>query len=108
MAAMNFTSKTDFSVVPVIDVARHFYGEENEERSTRNEKHFPDHAGLFVNIEKNLWCSHGHEEGGDAISLVEYQLGYLPAVCILASRKWLYPKTATNQPKVCLHVPLRQ
>jgi hypothetical protein len=67
---MMFAQKIDFKSIPVIEVARDLLGEESKERSTAHEKHFPDHAGLFVNVQKNVWRSHGNDVGGDALDLV--------------------------------------
>ena len=64
--------KIDFGQIPVIEVARELLGQENKKRSTSTEKHFPDHGGLFVNVEKNRWYSHGSETGGDASNLVQH------------------------------------
>jgi RNA binding exosome subunit len=65
----------DVKSIPVLNVARELFGEEGRDRSTRTEKHFPGNAGLFVNVEKNLWYSQGHDTGGDAASLVMYAQG---------------------------------
>jgi hypothetical protein len=65
-------AKIDFSLVPVIEVARQLLGDENRERSNGEEKHFPDNGGLFVNVQKNRWYSHGNQTGGDAASLVRF------------------------------------
>lgn len=67
---MTLAQKINFKAIPVLDVARELLGEENKERSTAQEKHFPDHAGLFVNVNKNRWFSHGNGTGGDALNLV--------------------------------------
>ena len=64
-----------FGDVSVIDVARVLLGEESLERSTATEKHFPDHAGLFVNVEKNRWYCHGDSAGGDGLGLVKFVEG---------------------------------
>ena len=62
---MSAAAKIDFSLVPVIEVARQLLGDENRDRSTGEEKHFPDNGGLFVNVQKNKWYSHGNQTGGD-------------------------------------------
>jgi hypothetical protein len=64
-----------FHEISVLDVARVLLGEESLERSTATEKHFPDNGGLFVNVKKNLWYSHGNETGGDALGLVKFVEG---------------------------------
>ncbi|MGB6769880.1 MAG: hypothetical protein WBE50_17675 [Methyloceanibacter sp.] len=64
-----------FRKISVIDVARVLLGEESRERSTATEKHFPDHAGLFVNVEKNRWYCHGDSAGGDGLGLVKFVEG---------------------------------
>ncbi len=69
---MNVAEKLDYSLIPVIDVARNLFGPESLNRTTATEKHFPDHGGLFVNIKKNRWYSHGSSTGGDAINLICY------------------------------------
>ena len=67
---MNLPARIDFSAIPVIEVARELLGSESRERSNGVEKHFPDHAGLFVNTSKNKWYSHGNDVGGDALNLI--------------------------------------
>ena len=62
--------KIDYGLIPVLDVARELLGQESKDRSTAAEKHFDGHTGLFVNIHKNRWFSHGQGKGGDAIQLV--------------------------------------
>jgi len=69
---MSQAAKIDFSLIPTIDIARELFGPEGRERTNGAEKHFPGHAGLFVNVEKNKWFSHGNSEGGDAASLVRF------------------------------------
>ena len=69
---MNFPAKIDFSQISVIDVARELLGQESRERSSATEKHFPDHGGLFVNVGKNEWYSHGNQTGGDVVNLIEF------------------------------------
>jgi hypothetical protein len=71
---MNLAEKIDYSLIPVIDVARGLFGHESRERSTEAEKHFPNKGGLFVNVKKNRWYSHGNGTGGDAISLIRFVL----------------------------------
>ncbi len=71
---MSPLAKTDFGLIPVIEVARDLFGKDNSLRSTNEEKHFPNHGGLFVNPEKNKWWSHGNETGGDAIDLIRFAL----------------------------------
>lgn len=65
-------TKIDYSLIPVIDVAKELLGQESGVRSTATEKHFPEQGGLFVNIKKNRWYSHGNGTGGDAISLIRF------------------------------------
>ena len=67
---MMMSARIDFSLIKTIDVARDLLGKENPERSTKNERHFPGHQGLYVNPEKNKWFSHGNADGGDALDLV--------------------------------------
>jgi AAA domain len=75
--------RIDFSLVPVIDVARELLGRESTDRSTHDEKHFAGHAGLFVNTtKKNKWYSHGNEVGGDALNLVCFVKGCDPSAGI--------------------------
>ena len=73
---MNEPAKIDFSRIPVIEVARELFGQEARKRSTDREKHFPDNSGLFVNVQKNKWYSHGNKRGGDVASLVQFATGY--------------------------------
>ena len=77
-------------LIPVIDVARELFGKESS-RSTNKEKHFPDHAGLYVNIEKNVWYSHGNAAGGDAVGLIQFANGcdFKEAVAWLRSHGFL-------------------
>lgn len=77
-------AQKNFSSIPVVDVARALFGKEDA-RSTAQEKHFPDHGGLFVNVKKNRWYSHGNQTGGDAISLVKY----INRCEFTAARQWL-------------------
>jgi hypothetical protein len=71
---MTAAEKIDYSLIPVIEVAHELFGQESRDRSTGTEKHFPDHGGLFVNLKKNRWYSHGNGTGGDAISLIRFAL----------------------------------
>jgi hypothetical protein len=41
---MTAVEKIDYSLIPVIDVARELLGQETRERTTANEKHFPGHG----------------------------------------------------------------
>jgi hypothetical protein len=70
---MTLAAKIDFSLIPVLDVARELLGQESRERSTATEKHFAGHSGLFVNATKNKWYSHGKKIGGDALNLVFFR-----------------------------------
>ena len=45
---------------------------ENRERTHGDERHFDGHGGLFVNLKKNRWYSHGNATGGDAIDLIRF------------------------------------
>jgi len=72
---MNAAEKIDYSLIPVIDVARELFGQESRERTTANERHFPDCGGLFVNLKKNRWYCHGESAGGDAIDLIRFANG---------------------------------
>jgi 5S rRNA maturation endonuclease (ribonuclease M5) len=69
---MNFAVPIDFKSISTLDVARELLGPEDRERSTRTEKHFSGHNGLFINVVKNVWRSHGNGVGGDALDLVCY------------------------------------
>ena len=64
--------KIDYGLIPVIDVAREVLGQESRERTTANERHFPDRGGLFVNLKKNRWYCGGESTGGDAIDLIRF------------------------------------
>ena len=64
--------KIDYGLIPVFDVAKNLFGQESRERSTASERHFSDQGGLFVNIKKNRWYSHGNATGGDAIDLIRF------------------------------------
>ena len=90
-ALMSERAKIDFSLIPVIEVARELFGQEGRERSTDREKHFPDNSGLFVNVQKNKWYSHGNSTGGDAVSLIKFATGsdFKGAVAWLRSRGYL-------------------
>ena len=72
---MTAVEKLDYGLIPVIDVARELLGQESRERSIGDERHFDGHGGLFVNLKKNRWYSHGNATGGDAISLIRFALG---------------------------------
>jgi hypothetical protein len=69
---MNAAEKINYGLIPVIDVARELLGQESRERSNGVEKHFDGHGGLFVNLKKNRWYSHGNTTGGDAIDLIRF------------------------------------
>ena len=88
---MSEPAKKDFSLIPVIEVARELFGQEGSDRSTDKEKHFPDHGGLFVNVQKNKWYSHGNERGGDVVSLIRFatSCGFKGALVWLRSRGYL-------------------
>jgi hypothetical protein len=72
---MTAAEKIDYKLIPVIDVAHELLGQETRDRTTANERHFDGRGGLFVNIKKNRWYSHGNQAGGDAISLIRFALG---------------------------------
>jgi hypothetical protein len=61
---MSVAEKIDYSLIPVIDVARELLGQETGGRTTANDKHFDDRGGLFVNLKKNKWYCHGESTGG--------------------------------------------
>ena len=63
----------DYGRIPTIEVARKIFGIEDPKGSTRTEKHFPNHGGLYVNIEKNRWYCHSEGKGGDAIDLIRFE-----------------------------------
>ena len=72
---MTAVEKIDYSLIPVIDVARELLGQETRESTTANERRFPDRGGLFVNLKKNKWYCHGESTGGDAIALIRFANG---------------------------------
>src|SRR5262249_48087304 len=72
---MSLAQKVDYSLIPVINVARQLFGLESREGSHGDEKHFPDHGGLFVNAKKNRWYCHSQSKGGDAIELIRFTTG---------------------------------
>jgi putative DNA primase/helicase len=72
---MTAVEKIDYSLIPVIDVARELLGQETRESARANERRFPDHGGLFVNFKKNRWYCHGEGTGGDAIALIRFATG---------------------------------
>ena len=90
--SMNVAEKIDYSLIPVIDVARELLGQETRESRTANERRFPDHGGLFVNLKKNKWYCHGESTGGDAISLIRFCNGcdYKAAFDWLRSRESIH------------------
>ena len=69
---MTFAEKIDYSLIPVIEVARILLGSEDRERTHGDERHFDGYGGLFVNLKKNRWYSHGNATGGDAIALIRF------------------------------------
>ena len=99
---MSEPAKIDFSRIPVIEVARELFGQEGRERSTAREKHFPDNSGLFVNVQKNKWYSHGNERGGDVVSLVQFATGcdFKGALYWLRSRGYLAERQARRQKRI--------
>lgn len=68
----------DLDKVSILAVAEELLGPVNQERSTKREKHFHGHNGLFVNVDKNLWYSHGESQGGDAVTLLKHINGLSP------------------------------
>jgi 5S rRNA maturation endonuclease (ribonuclease M5) len=92
---MMLAQKIDFKSIPVLEVARELLGDESRERSTSTEKHFPDHGGLFVNVNKNRWYSHGNGTGGDALNLICHVKGCDPAAGI----SWLKSHGHIQQPQ---------
>jgi hypothetical protein len=96
---MGEPAKLDFSLVPVIDIARELFGQEGRERSTDKEKHFPNNGGLFVNVQKNKWYSHGNAIGGDAVSLICFATScdFQGALAWLRSRGYLAEGQAKTQ-----------
>jgi putative DNA primase/helicase len=72
---MSLAQKVDYSLIPVINVARQLFGQESREGSHGDEKHFPDHGGLFINTQKNRWYCHSQSKGGDAIDLIQFANG---------------------------------
>jgi hypothetical protein len=99
---MSEPAKIDFGLIRVIDVARELFGEEARDRSTDKEKHFPYNGGLFVNIHKNKWWSHGNSTGGDAVSLVCFATGcdFKGALAWLRSRGYLAEGQARPQKRI--------
>ena len=100
----------DYSLIPTIEVARQLFGQESRERTTANERHFPDHGGLFVNLKKNKWYCHGESTGGDAIDLIRFATGcdYKAAFDWLRSHGYESflgerPAPKTDRPGVRLH-----
>ena len=69
---MATAEKIDYSLIPVIEVARKLLGQESRERTKGDERHFPDHGGLFVSLKKNKWYCHSAGTGGDAIDLIRF------------------------------------
>ena len=65
--------KIDYSLIPVIEVATTCcLAQRAASAQPRDERHFHDHGGLFVNLKKNRWYSHGNATGGDAIDLIRF------------------------------------
>jgi uncharacterized protein DUF3987 len=99
---MSERAKIDFSFIPVINVARELFGKEGRERSTNKERHFTDHGGLFVNVEKNKWYSHGNQRGGDVVSLIQFATGcdFKGALSWLRSRGYLAESQGRPQKRI--------
>ena len=72
---MSIAEKIDYSLIPVIDVARELLGQETRERTDANNRHFDGHGGLFVNLKKNKWYCHSAGTGGDAVALIRFANG---------------------------------
>lgn len=56
-------------------VARHFWGEPNEQLSKPSELRFGCHGSKSVDLEKNQFFDHEAGEGGGVIKLVQYGTG---------------------------------
>ena len=56
-------------------IARHFWGEPNEQLSKPDELRFGSHGSKSVDLEKNQFFDHEADEGGGVIKLVQYGTG---------------------------------
>ena len=56
-------------------IARHFWGEPNEQLSKPDELRFGSHGSKSVDLEKNQFFDHEAGEGGGVIKLVQYGTG---------------------------------
>lgn len=103
---MTFPAQRDTAHISVVAVARELLGAEDPARSTSQERHFKGHRGLFVNIIKNKWYSHGKETGGGAADLVCFVTGcdFSAAVAWLRSRGFIHQQPAPKQNRVvCIY-----
>ena len=102
---MTFPARLNLDDIRVIDVARELLGSEDLGRSTSQEKHFKGHGGLFVNIGKNKWYSHGAEKGGDATALICFVTGceFSAAVAWLRSHGFIGPAASLKSRVVCTY-----
>ena len=56
-------------------IARHFWGDPNEQLSKPSELRFGSHGSKSVDLEKNQFFDHEANEGGGVIKLVQYGTG---------------------------------
>ena len=75
-AQKNIPSEDGTSYCELIGpVARHFWGEPNEQLSKPSELRFGCHGSKSVDLEKNQFFDHEVGEGGGVIKLVQYGTG---------------------------------
>ena len=56
-------------------IARHFWGDPNEQLSKPSELRFGSHGSKSVDLKKNQFFDHEADEGGGVIKLVQYGTG---------------------------------
>lgn len=72
-AQKNIPSEDGTSYCELIGpIARHFWGDPNEQLSKPSELRFGSHGSKSVDLEKNLFFDHEADEGGGVIKLVQY------------------------------------
>jgi 5S rRNA maturation endonuclease (ribonuclease M5) len=75
-AQKNIPSEDGTSYCELIGpIARHFWGDPNEQLSKPSELRFGSHGSKSVDLEKNLFFDHEADEGGGVIKLVQYGTG---------------------------------
>jgi hypothetical protein len=63
-------------MISIEPIARHFFGEPNENLSKKFELRFGNNGSVSVDLKKNIWFDHENEEGGGVFDLIKRELGF--------------------------------